>query len=581
MKRILAIALGAIVLAGCAATPAMRSGAPEAVSVELAKAAQERPKAAQPDTVSGALLPPLKVEMPKAGDRPLDPKFDLVVNNAPAAQVFMGIVSGTRYSMLVHPDITGTISVNLKDVTVLEALETIRELYGYEYKMDGPRIFIQPISLQTRVFQVNYLTGQRQGKSEVRVNASTGIPVGGTAGAPAPAAAGGTGTVQSSNITTTSNTDFWNELKASLDAIVGQGQGRNVVVSPQTGVIVVRAMPEELRNVAAYLKASQLAVERQVILEAKILEVELKDGYQQGINWAAFRTGGNSRLSIGLGDQGSVLQNSGPLASGVTTIDATTRTFTAPQLLSDPGANLITAATAVGGLFGLAFQTSNFAALLSFLETQGTVHVLSSPRIATLNNQKAVLKVGQDELFVTNVTGGTTTVGAVTTGTTLTAPTVTFQSFFSGVALDVTPRIDEAGNIILHIHPSISSVTQDERQIDTGASGTFRIPVPRSSVQETDSIVRAQDGQIVAIGGLMSQRQNTGRSQVPGAGDVPVLGNLFRQRSESAEKRELVILLKPTIVRSDREWAQSIQESRDRVERLSPNIPGALPPQNK
>ena len=147
-------------------SPQPKHGAYDAINAELAKATEERPKAAQPDTVSSALLPSLRVEMPKAGDRPLEPKFDLTVNNAPAAQVFMGIVSGTRYSMLVHPEVAGAISVNLKDVTVLEALEAIRELYGYEYKLDGPRIFIQPLTLQTRMFQVNYLTGQRAGASK-------------------------------------------------------------------------------------------------------------------------------------------------------------------------------------------------------------------------------------------------------------------------------------------------------------------------------------------------------------------------------------------------------------------------------
>ena len=199
------------------------------------------------------------------------------------------------------------------------------------------------------------------------------------------------------------------------------------MVSPHTGVIVVRAMPEELRNVTAYLKASQISIERQVILEAKILDVQLNDGYQQGINWAAFRTSGNSRLSGGQIAPGTILQPSGGVSTGgALQTDPTTGAVTNlnPSLASNPERPWWRARSAAD--CSLAFQTSSFAALISFLETQGTVHVLSSPRIATLNNQKAVLKVGQDELFVTKVssTSTSTTVGTTTT------PEVTLQSFF-------------------------------------------------------------------------------------------------------------------------------------------------------
>lgn len=584
-SRRIELGLVAVALAGCAASGAKPGATYEEIKAEMAKAAAERPKAAQPEAVSKALLPPLRMEMPKAGARPLEPKFDLVVNNAPATQVFMGIVSGTRYSMLVHPEVTGTISVNLKDVTVFEALDAIRELYGYDYKVDGTRIFIQPLTLQTRVFQVNYLTGRRQGKSELRVTSSaiqgTGVP-----GAPAAVTPTVTTTpgivgqsVQSSDVTMTSSNDFWEELTRSLNAIVGSGAGRSVVVSPQTGNVVVRAMPEELKNVANYLKASQLAVERQVILEAKIIEVQLNNGYQQGINWAAFKTGPNSRFAAGQLTPGTVLTPSTtpltpplapPLPPSATLIGGTTTgtPVTGTPIVANP-ANpgvIVSAAGAAGTLFGLAFQTSSFAALLSFLETQGTVHVLSSPRIATLNNQKAVLKVGQDELFVTNVSS-TTTTGTATT----TTPTITLQSFFSGIALDVTPRIDENNNVMLHIHPSVSNVEQVTKKIDlTGTLGTITVPVPRSSISETDSIVRAQDGQIVAIGGLMKQQQTEDRSQVPGLGDMPVVGPLFRQTNQQSEKRELVILLKPTVIQDDKNWAQNILESRERIQSMDP-----------
>ena len=575
MRKII-ITIVVLSLAACAA-PASRRGTYDQINAEMQNAAKSESQPAKPDAVAAALLPPLNIEMPKAR-QPLEERFGLAFNNVPAAQFFMSLVSGTRYSMLVHPDVTGTISANLKNVTLFEALDAIRKMYGYDYEVDGTRIYIKPLTMQTRVFQVNYLTGSRKGTSDIRV--TSGSVSDSSAGGP-PQSSGGTAPISpattshaldSSSISTTSSSDFWGELKASLDAIVGTGKdGRSVVISPQSGVVVVRGMWNDMRNVSAYLKATQLSVDRQVILEAKILEVQLNDGFQSGINWAAFRTGANSRVSGGVITPGTVLQNSGPLATGVTSIDTVAKTFAGGQLGSiAPGQDIFAAAAAAGaggGLFGLAFQTSNFAALLSFLETQGTVHVLSSPRIATLNNQKAVLKVGTDEFFVTGVTTTTTN---NTIGSTI-SPTVTLQPFFSGVALDVTPQIDDAGNIILHIHPSVSNVTTVDKNLNFGTGGTFSLPLASSTISETDSVVRGQDGRIVAIGGLMRQATTTDRSQVPGAGSVPVLGALFRNTNDITQKRELVILLKPTVVQGDATWGKDILESEHRIQSLDPH----------
>jgi MSHA biogenesis protein MshL len=552
-------------LFGCSLN-ARHSTTAQEINAELDKAAERKAALAQPEAVSQALLPPLTVELPKPEGRPQEQKFDLVVNNAPANQVFLAIVSGTGYSMLVHPDVKEAISVNLKEVSLFEALDAVRELYGYEYKVDGTRIFIQPLTLQTRVFQISYLTDQRKGTSDMSVTASGAIT---TTGAAAAVAA------ESSKLTTTAISDFWAELAKSLAAIVGSAEGRSVVVSPQSGVIVVRAMPKDLRHVAAYLKATQLSVERQVILEAKILEVQLNEGFQSGVNWSAFNRTPHTRGSVGQLTPNTQLSTTGGTLIGGTTGSPTgglsggslanVTIAGTPISTAAPGSS-ITAGAAAGALFGLAFQSSNFAALISFLETQGNVHVLSSPRISTLNNQKAVLKVGQDELFVTNVVSSTTVSQGLVASST--APTITFQSFFSGVALDVTPRIDEDNNIILHVHPSVSNVQQVDKVISlsTTQGGPLTIPVPRSSIQETDSIIRAQDGQIVAIGGLITQSQVSDRSQIPGLGNIPLAGNLFGESNKVSQKRELVILLKATVVHSDKDWQDDILQARERMQ---------------
>ncbi|MDO8312571.1 MAG: secretin N-terminal domain-containing protein [Sideroxyarcus sp.] len=551
MKRIF-ILLCMLSIAGCASNGAKQSVKNE-INTELETAAKDSAQPSKQEEVNNALLPPLAVTPPQADSLPVEAKFDLVVNNTPAQQVFMAIVSGTRYSMLLHPDVSGNISLNLKDVTVFDALEAIREMYGYEYKMDGARIYIQPIGLQTRIFQVNYLTGQREGKSNLRVTSGSvsDNPTSSTPGSAGTTTTTGTSSraMDSSKVSMTSKSDFWEELSGSLIAIVGTEKGRSVVISPMSGVIVVRALPDELKNVAAYLKASQISIERQVILEAKIVEVQLNDSFQSGVNWAVFQNKPNSMLAAGQASAGSIMT---PATGGAASL------LSNNALSATPGASLLPAASnaAVGSLFGLAFQTSNFAALLNFLETQGDVHVLSSPRIATLNNQKAVLKVGTDEFFVTNVTN-TTTTGTATTST----PSVTLQPFFSGIALDVTPRIDENDEIILHVHPSVSLVSTVNKTVNVGGiGGILNLPLASSSISETDSIVRARGGQIVAIGGLMRQATFDDQSGLPG---LPK--SIFGQINKRTEKRELVILIKPTVVNSDKDWSDDIARSRNRV----------------
>jgi len=471
--------------------------------------------------------------------------------------------------MLIHPGVSGAISVNLKDVTVEEALSAIRDLYGYDYRIEGARIFVQGAGLQTRVFQVNYLPGQRRGSTEVRVQSSAiSEALAAAPGAPTPATGtGASRSLESSRVRTEQQSDFWVDLRTALVAIVGAAEGRSVVVTPHAGVVVVRALPAELRAVENYLRATRLAVERQVMLEAKIVEVALSSSFQSGINWAAFSSGGGSAGQV---SQGTILQPRAPGniqatgASGITVNPDGSRTVAGAAFHSFPGRDLVNHSIAGGNVFGLALATSNFAALLTFLETQGNVQVLSSPRLATLNNQKAVLKVGTDEFFVTNVSTTSTTTGTSTTNT----PNVTVQPFFSGIVLDVTPQIDEDGNIILHIHPAVSEVTESTRVLNLGGGiEEVRLPLAKSTVNETDTIVRVSDGNIVAIGGLMSVDIRDNRGGLPGITEGGI-GDLARNTERRATKRELVILLKPTVIQSDREWQQDLGQTRGRFEAL-------------
>jgi MSHA biogenesis protein MshL len=564
------------------------------ISEEMAAAARPAAAAAaaQPDAVSNALLPPatsLAGALPQARSV-MEERFNVAFNNVPAQQFFVSLVAGTRYNMLVHPEVAGNITANLRDVTLAEALDAVRELYGYDYRIDGTRIYIRPLTVQTRMFQVNYLTAQRLGTSNLRVSSTSVADV---AGNNSNSNGGNGGNNQqnnnqdngnnqgnnqggrvrdASNVLTRTESDFWKELKLSLETLVGGKEGgRSVVISPQSGVIVVRGMPEELRAVDRYLRATQLSVERQVILEAKILEVELNSGFQSGINWAAFGTGNNHKISGGVVQPGTglaALPRNGGRDSVVDPIGNTVN-----GLVAASGKTLVNASEAGGSLFGLAFQTSNFAALISFLESQGTVHVLSSPRITATNNQKAVLKIGTDEFFVTGVSTTTTTNSS---GNGTVSPNVTLQPFFSGVVLDVTPQIDEHGNILMHVHPSVSQVSTVNKSVNLGVGlGALNLPLASSTTSEFDSLVRGQDGKVVAIGGLMRQATTSDRSGVPGVGGLPVIGNLFSNRQEAMQKRELVVLIKPTIIEGEASWSEDLISAERRIKGLDPAQRGA------
>ncbi|MEW5788424.1 MAG: pilus (MSHA type) biogenesis protein MshL [Pseudomonadota bacterium] len=555
-------ALALLALAGCAQVkekPALAG-----IQEEVRKAAEARPAAPPlPPAVAAALAPATKVEAPRPA-APAEPRFDLAVNNAPAQQVFLGIASGTRYSMLLHPEVAGSLTLNLKEVTVPEAMEAIRDLYGYDYKVDGNRITVQPLTPQTRFYSLSYPSAIRQGRSELRVISGAVTDNKTTSGNSGSTTSQSSEQIETSRLSTESRSDFWSELQASIGLLVGCSAGtppacpagRSVMVSPHTGMLAVRALPAEQRQVAEYLKAARLTVERQVMIEAKILEVTLNEGAQSGINWAYFSNKGNN---VSKGIDSTLL----PTPMATTPPTSTVGDLLGGGLTTASGATAAAAGNA--GLFGLALQTSNFLALLNFLETQGTVQVLSSPRIAAINNQKAVLKVGTDEFFVTNVTT-TTTTGTTST----TSPSVTLQPFFSGISLDVTPQIDEQGYIMLHVHPAVSLVTSSDRVVNLGTAGTLTLPLASSTISETDSIVRLRDGEIAAIGGLMKRESRDGDSGVPGLSTVPGLGLLFKNSNASRSKQELVILLKPTVIRQSSDWLESARESSLRLEGFAP-----------
>jgi MSHA biogenesis protein MshL len=584
------LALSGLLLGACTAQQERRVETFDKIGAELNTAAANKAnRQAQNDAVGRAMVPPLQLEQP--AQPKAESKFNLAVNNAPVTQVLTALVTGTQYSMLFPPEVSGSVSLNLKNVTIRETLDTLREIYGYEYRIQGTRIFVQPNTIQTRLYKINYLANRRQGSSDMRVtgssptavnptNTGSGVPV----TQPASGTGGATGNRQqqgmtSARVQTSSDFNFWDDLKSNLEAIIGSegdaanSGGSRVVINQTSGVVLVKALPSMLRTVDDFLKTAQLVVERQVMLEAKIIEVRLSDTYQTGINWSKFG-GLTNKFSVAVTAPGAVL---GATSSGIGVAGNAAGITSAigggaTAVLSPTGAGAL-GVTGGRGFFGVAFQSANFGAVISFLEGQGDVQVLSSPRIATTNNQKAVLKVGTDDYFVTGISGsGTSTTNTSGASNTVSPsiPNITLQPFFTGIALDVTPQIDDVGNIVLHVHPSVSLVEEKTKTIDLGEFGRFTLPLASSTVSETDSVVRVKDGNIVAIGGLMKQTQISDRVGLPGLSGLPMVGALFGERAGLSNKSELVILMRSTVIDNEGAWKENLTESQERIQALDP-----------
>jgi len=542
------LAIISLMLAACASQPEVaKSDSLDQMIDDVFKSEQVNSSSKQnttDDDIALALLPDINLSAPGMGSIDVEPRFDLKVNRAKARQFFMGLVDGSAYNMVLHPKVSGRITLDLKNVTVQEVMEVVRDIYGYDFEQSETAYSVFPNEIRTQIFNINYINVSRTGSSQMSVKSNT--VTGEKAGS------------SGSDIETTSTSAFWEKLDANIKALIGTKEGRSVLVSPQSGIVVVRALPQELRLVKKFIKETQEFVQRQVIIKAKILEVELNERFQTGINWASLQESGSDSALIGQTGGGTLFGGSN--LSGIAGNSGDLN----PAAL-DPVTG--TAVSAFGGMFSLALNLgSGFGAFIEVLKSQGDVHVLSSPQVSSINNQKAVIKVGTDEFFITNVTS-TISAGAVT-GTSTNQSNATFTPFFSGVALDITPQISENDEVILHVHPTVSSVTEKTKTVNAAATTALSVPLAVTSVRESDSIIRAKSGQVVIIGGLMQNSVEQRTSKVPLLGDIPLVGGLFRHSQDIDKKSELVILLKPIVTTSDEEMAEQVKKAKANFKQL-------------
>lgn len=489
----------------------------------------ERPSVSVPPSeVSVSMVP--KEERLEELIKPLvegkkEPKriISFYFRDAEIKDVLLALSKETDYNIVFDPDISGKVTLDVKKVTLSEALDILAESLGLVLEFRERTIRVSKPKLQTRVFTLNYIQTTRKGTG--KISAVTGVgAVGG-----ATEARGGT------TIETGDTADLWKEIEDGLKVFVSK-EG-NLIINKLGNIIAVTDYPANLKRIAAFLEKVEGSIQRQVLIQAKIVEVSLSDKYKLGLDWSAITKIGSIKGSLPTG-----------------------------KML---GQALIGQGT---GIFQIGVTHEDFSVLLDAMSQQGLIDVLSSPRISTLNNQKALIKVGRDEVFFEP---NYTVERDLITGTPKSVLTgVTPRTVTVGVVLDVTPQISPDGRITLSIRPSITELVRiDEFKIRGEVYGS----APVVDIRETDTVVTVHDGQTILIGGMMMNKKKETATKTPFLGDIPLFKHLFRKTDQEVQKTELVIMLSPTILMGKRTEEISKEElQRIEIERLMRRFHGPL-----
>lgn len=559
----------------------MKSGLYGAVALSLVLAACAAPSPREPVTghlaadqvrpAAGNIPPP--VLQPAAPPKPRPTvkaeTYSVVVNNVPVRDLLFALSRDAKLNVDVHPGITGNVTLNAIDQTLPQLLSRIAKQVDMRFELDGPNLAVMPDTPFLRHYKVDYVNMARTVTGTVAANSqiATGTSVTGGA-SPGTSSAGN---VSSTRIENTSRNQFWEQLEKNIKDILhetdkvlpegssetvyeqtsaqnasgaaalpqasgqkaaqaaasllaanpnptssSQGTGTTVVrkstyreaasviINPESGVVTVRATQRQHERIQEFVDRVISASRRQVMIEATIVEVALNDAYEQGIDWTRLIGVGTFRLL--------------PIAGILSSATTSTMTYTG---------NTVSKAD------------------IKLLETFGTVKVLSSPRLSVLNNQTALLKVVENVVYF-NVKADTTVTANV--GTTV-AVTTTPQSVSVGLVLAVTPQISDNDQIILNVRPTISSIsgfkTDPNPSIPTGLTNQ----VPQIRTREIESIMRVASGDIAVLGGLMEDRIDYNNGRIPGLGRIPALGEVVTTRNNSAAKSELVIFLRPVVIK--------------------------------
>jgi MSHA type pilus biogenesis protein MshL len=526
-----------LLILGCATLP----------DKERPKLPPQKVEGARPHPPTEEKLNELLIPQIEEAKKVPDKLFSLYARDSSIQDVLLAFSKESELNIVIDPEMNGKVTIDLKRVTLKEALDAMLSPMGWTYRIDGKFIKVLRPQTETRLFTLNYIATKRTGKREVYASTSTGgglqtstLPGQQTALSP-----GGTRTGYT-DLITLDEMDLWKEIQKGLESLIFgtveekevpsekekttwtrvDEKGKKLVVNKSTGTIMVTDYPLNLNKVASYLETVEGSSQRQVSIQAKIMEVILSDAHKEGINWKVIEGLPRSiNVAWGLTNKAGTTGFPGS-TTGYTSGDTSTGTT-----ISTPGLFKI---APYGGIFALGAAGTEVALsdIMQAIAEQGDVKVLSSPTISTLNNQKAVIRVGnQDVFFIT---------GAVATQTTVTQ-IIQPMTIDIGILLDVTPQIAEDGTIIMNIHPSITDKTGEKTTPD--GKSTF----PLLSVRETDTTVRVRDGQTIIIAGLMQEKSEQNYTGFPVLHSIPLLGGLFRYKTGTKTKSELVIMITPTL----------------------------------
>jgi general secretion pathway protein D len=533
----------AVLLAGCGQKPI--------------KPAATHIRADEP-RVEGAIPPPVQVTpvlpQPRPTARP--ETYSVVVNNVRVQELLFALARDARLNVDIHSDLTGTVTLNAIDQTLPQLLTRIARQVDMRYEIDGQTLVVMRDTPFLRIYRVDYVNLARDARSVA--NVSTQVSGASQPGASASASQNNSTAV----INSVSANKFWDTLVANVKEILQETdkvlpaaaaqpavpsttapaqpgatpapaalaqpvpaatfrEAASVIANPETGILNIRATSRQHEKVQEFLDHVLTNAKRQVLIEATVAEVQLNNEYQRGIDWQRLRTNAASTgvPSFGTGNSG--------LEFG--------------QSSTNTPAGINTNAFVFGGAIG----SLNFNFALKLLESFGDVRVLSSPKISVLNNQTAVLKVVDNLVYFTIQAQST-----ANQTSTLTTFTTTLNSVPVGFIMSLVPQISEADTVLLNLRPTISRKIGDVADPNPSlaqAGVTSLIPVIQT--REMESVLRVQSGQVAVLGGLMQDARSSVEDTIPGVRQIPLLGQLLEQRKDLNQKTELVIFLRPVVIR--------------------------------
>ena len=524
MRTILSIITATLVLAGCAEIqPEPMEPSSGHISVPTTPPRNDIPELVQQPQVLPEPEAPREIE-----------KYTVVVNEVPVKELLFALARDAKINVDIAPSVEGVVTINAVEQTLEQLLDRVARQVDLRYEFKNGNLLVTPDEAFIRTYNVGYLNLARETQGTVTVSTQ----IASTSSGDTEAGGGGGGNTSTTSINSESKQNFWENLDATISAMLAEEGNEsstveNVVVNPDSGIISVRATARQHAQVQEFIDQVLESVRRQVLIQATVVEVSLSDQFQAGIDWSV----------LDLSDSGFSLGSSLLGGAGFVLDEARNVSITTPGLAGPPAtssANVVQYSNPNSG--GVQLD-----AAINLLSEFGDTKVLSSPQIMVLNNHTAVLKVVENFVYF-EVEQELQTGNALTGTGPLLATTTTARTIPVGLVMTVTPQISKDDSVTLNVRPTISSVIRTELDPNPGlVLVENRIPVVR--VREMESILKVNSRQIAVLGGLMQDTVRSSDRKTPLLGDVPVLGNLFKARDQESLKTELVIFMRPVVIK--------------------------------